>query len=56
MNIDTAQYSSAQRKVWFNGYGIFGIEGWPNQVGVQVELTWWVLGSNFSLKGLSRSI
>jgi hypothetical protein len=43
-----AQSSSAQRKVWFSGYGIFGIEGWPNQVGVQVELTWWVLGSNSS--------
>ncbi len=47
------QHSAAQHSARYGSmYGIFGIEDWPSQVGVQMELTWWVLGSNFSLKGL----
>jgi hypothetical protein len=44
----TVQLRTAQGMVQW----VYLIEVTRSQVGVQVELTWWVLGSNFSLKGL----
>ncbi len=39
MNIDTAQYSSAQRKVWFSGFIRYRLH--VAKLGVHAEQTWW---------------